>query len=160
MMGYIHYPMASSVMGSVMESDPIQSAGCGIHRVTLSFAVIALCSTGKAGAADMAASPAPAYSWTGCNAALNAGEIAGADQNSFSIGGGFLQDNNLFTQSCNQERVANSFGMHAQGFTAADQIECNKQIGMLVFGVEANIDRALRLGATIDFGPAERETAV
>jgi outer membrane immunogenic protein len=138
-----------------MGSDPIRPAFLGIHSVALFVAAIVLCSMGKAGAADRATSPPSApYSWTGCYAGLNAGKIIGADQNSTSIGGGFLLGNDQFSMPVNQEQVNKSFGMQAQGFTAGGQMGCNKQIGMLVFGVEADIDHAPALGTRINFGPA------
>jgi outer membrane immunogenic protein len=138
-----------------MGRDPIRPAGCRIHGVALFVAAITLGSMGKAGAADGAfPPPSAAYSWTGCYAGLNAGEIVGADQNSTSIGGGFLLKNNLFSNPGNITQVDKSFGMHAQGFTAGGQMGCNKQIGVMVFGVEADIDHAPGLGTTINFGPA------
>ncbi len=105
----------------------------------------------------MTAPPLPAtatYDWSGCYAGLNAGAIVSDERYSLATAGGFLQNNNLFSNPANSSQVGHSFASHATGFTGGGQIGCNKQIGILVLGVEADFDHTGQLGSTASFGPA------
>jgi len=101
--------------------------------------------------------PPPAtatYDWSGCYAGLNAGGIFSAEQYSLAMAGGFLLNNNLFSNPANNSQVGHSFASHASSFTGGGQVGCNRQIGILVFGFEADFDHAGQSSSTAHFGPA------
>ncbi len=128
-----------------------------IRKISLLVACLAVSVGSEAIAEDMTAPPLPAtatYDWSGCYAGLNAGAIVSDERYSLATAGGFLQNNNLFSNPANSSQVGHSFASHATGFTGGGQIGCNKQIGILVLGVEADFDHTGQLGSTASFGPA------
>lgn len=101
--------------------------------------------------------PPPAtaiYDWSGCYAGLNAGGTFSAEQYSLAMAGGFLLNNNLFSNPANSSQVGHAFASHASSFAGGGQVGCNRQTGILVWGFEADFDHAGPMNSTAKVGPA------
>lgn len=116
-----------------------------------SVVLVSLAPAGSAGAADipLKAPPAyvPAWSWTGCYVGANAGWIGGRNWFDLSPSGNYLNapggaapPNVAGTGDFAISRAAlsNSYATGTSGFEGGLQIGCNKQIGDVVLGIEAD----------------------
>lgn len=130
-----------------------------LRKISLLVACLAVSFGSEATAADMTAPllPPPAmatYDWSGCYAGVNAGALFSAEHYSSAMAGGFLLNNNLFSNPANNSQVGHSFASDGTSFTGGGQIGCNRQTGILVWGFEADFDHAGQLSKTANFGPA------
>lgn len=128
-------------------------------KVSLLVACLAASSGSEALARDMTTPPLPPpataiYDWSGCYAGLNAGGTASAEQYSLAMAGGFLLNNNLFSNPANSSQVGHAFASHASSFAGGGQVGCNRQTGILVWGFEADFDHAGPMNSTAKVGPA------
>lgn len=108
---------------------------------------------------DMTTPPLPPpataiYDWSGCYAGLNAGGTVSAEQYSLAMAGGFLLNNNLFSNPANNSQVGHAFASHASNFAGGGQVGCNRQTGILVWGFEADFDHAGPMNSTAKVGAA------
>lgn len=129
------------------------------RKISLLVACLAVSFGSEAMASDVTAPllPPPAtatYDWSGCYAGVNAGALFSAEQYSLAMAGGFLLNNNLFSNPANNSQVGHSFASDGTSFTGGGQIGCNRQTGILVWGFEADFDHAGQLSKTANFGPA------
>jgi outer membrane immunogenic protein len=129
------------------------------RKISLLVACLAVSFGSEAMASDVTAPLLPpsataTYDWSGCYAGVNAGALFSAEQYSLAMAGGFLLNNNLFSNPANKSQVGHSFASDGTSFTGGGQIGCNRQTGMLVWGFEADFDHAGQLSKTANFGPA------
>lgn len=134
---------------------PDRNAG----KVSLLVVCLAASSGSEALARDMTTPPLPPpataiYDWSGCYAGLNAGGTFSAEQYSLAMAGGFLLNNNLFSNPANSSQVGHAFASHASSFAGGGQVGCNRQTGILVWGFEADFDHAGPMNSTAKVGPA------
>lgn len=129
------------------------------RKISLLVACLAVSFGSEAMASDVTAPLLPpsataTYDWSGCYAGVNAGTLFSAEQYSLAMAGGFLLNNNLFSNPANKSQVGHSFASDGTSFTGGGQIGCNRQTGILVWGFEADFDHAGQLSKTANFGPA------
>jgi outer membrane immunogenic protein len=116
-------------------SKPRQNA----LAICLVVASIALaCQSTHVTAADLPAKspPTPVYQWTGCYAGLNIGEGATGSNFGSSVGA------DTYLAPGDAATVAGSGGgsKNADGILPGGQVGCNYQTGLLVAGLEADLD--------------------
>ena len=70
------------------------------------------------------------------------------------MAGGFLLNNNLFSNPANSSQVGHAFASHASSFAGGGQVGCNRQTGILVWGFEADFDHAGPMNSMAKVGPA------
>ena len=119
-----------------------------MHRWSIAAiaALSAVAFTQMASAADLprkapAPVPPPATPWTGCYVGVNVGGIGGGSSAAdLSIGGGYFNPSNLFSDPANSGPLNHSHSFNEWGFTGGGQVGCNYQVSTWVFGVEGDFN--------------------
>lgn len=85
--------------------------------------------------------PPPATPWTGCYVGVNVGGIGGGRNTAdLSIGGGYLDPSNGFSNPANSGPLNHSYSFSDWGFTGGGQAGCNYQVSAWVFGIEGDFN--------------------
>jgi outer membrane immunogenic protein len=103
------------------------------------IAMLALyCGSSAANAADLAikAPEPPPYQWTGCYAGLNLGGGSSGTNFSSAVGPG----THLLGADPGVVAASGGGGFNAEGVLGGGQVGCNWQTGMLVLGLEGDVD--------------------
>jgi outer membrane immunogenic protein len=122
-----------------------------MRRLLLASAAVAACAAaGAAAAADLplkAPAPAPVWSWTGCYGGVNAGGLSARNHADLSPGGlyttppGAAAPPNISGTgnfAVDNAALSHSYSGTTSGWEAGVQVGCNRQLGVVVLGVEAD----------------------